>query len=467
MKKLLSILIAIVMLLPMTAFAQDSVAQQKPTITFTQSLYLIKGKHEYIPIENVDNETKLSFKSSNEKVATVTKKGEIKAKKCGKSTITVNITKDNCTYKTKINVTVAISRNRITKVYGKQFERVDSADSRPVTKLPVAVKVGKTTTLKVSNLVDTDELKYLSSDEKIATIDENGKITAKKAGTAIITAVVKRDGKNIRCKQKIKAVKSVSDSKITKKERNKYYSTSAFIGSSIGVGQKMYFNSQGKGYLGNPLMLVRGCYSFNNDKNHNTKYMIQYKGVAMRAKDAVHKSGVNKVFVAMGTNDLFQGVNTTYKQYIDYIEGIKKKSPKVIIFVESMTSVHASKQKKQLNSKNVAKLNKKLKEYCDNHKDYYYVDVSSKMNDKNGHLMGKYSSDNYVHLTNSAYELWMNELTSYTDKLMINEQNAQDAVKTAVESKDADQIAKAKKALKKLDSSSFKSKLKKQLKEVE
>lgn len=466
MKKIICILLSILMLVPMTAFAAEGEQEEKPVITFNQSIYMIKGKHEYVNVSNVDKNTKITFKSSDKKVATVNNEGKINAKKCGNATITVSTTKNGVSSKTKIKVTVAISRNRITKVHGTKTEIVDPVDTRPVTKLPVMVKVGKTTNLTASNLVDGDTITYTTSDKDIATVNSQGKITAKKVGKATIIATVRRDGKNYKCKERIYVVKAVSDSKITKKERNNYYSTSAFIGSSIGVGQKYYFNSQGKGYLGNPLMLVRGCYSFNNDKNRNTKYMVQYKGVSMRAKDAVRKSGVDKVFIAMGTNDLFQGVDKTYSQYIDYIEGIKKESPNVIIFIESMTSVHKSKQKKQLNSANVRKLNNKLKSYCSKHKDYYYVDVSSEMNDEKGHLMSKYSSDNYVHLTNSAYELWMNKLTAYTDKLMINEQNAEDAVKTAVESKDESQIEKAEKALKKLQSSSFKSKLKKQLKQA-
>ena len=75
--------------------------------------------------------------------------------------------------------------------------------------------------------------------------------------------------------------------KITKKERNAFYHQSGFIGSSIGVGQRMYFNSQGKNYLGHPVMMVRTCYSFYNDKHNRPKWLITYKGKPMQAKKAV------------------------------------------------------------------------------------------------------------------------------------------------------------------------------------
>ena len=158
--------------------------------------------------------------------------------------------------------------------------------------------------------------------------------------------------------------------KITAKERNAYYGKSAFIGSSIGVGQRMYFERQGAGYLGGPVMLVRGCYAFHNDKGHVSKYMLHFRGQPMQAKYAVKAANVDRVFIAMGTNDFIHGIDQVYQDYVDYVEGIRKVNPMVVIFIESTTGVTRGRQGKTLNSRNVAELNRRMKKYCSKHKVY-------------------------------------------------------------------------------------------------
>ncbi|MBQ9516797.1 MAG: hypothetical protein IJR60_01805 [Eubacterium sp.] len=261
---------------------------------------------------------------------------------------------------------------------------------------------------------------------------------------------------------KIKKINKISDA-----ARNKFYGESAFIGSSIGVGQEAYFKNKGSDFLGSPLMLVTGSYSFSNDRSSGSGYKLSYNGVPMMAKDAVKASKVPRVFIAMGTNDCFGGADYVFDEYKKYIEGIKKESPNVVIFIESTTGVTAAKQGTYLNSKTITGLNKLMEEYCKKQKDMYYIDVSSKMLDGNGYLKTEYSSDNYVHLSTSAYELWTNEMIAYTDKLMIKEYNAKSAVKVAVETGAESAIEESHKLVDALDNSTVKDNLNKQLKELE
>ena len=260
-------------------------------------------------------------------------------------------------------------------------------------------------------------------------------------------------------KPKIKKI-----TKVTDQMRNKFYGESAFIGSSIGVGQKAYFENQGSDFLGGPLMLVMGSYSFGNDSGSNSTYKIQYNGTPMMAKDAVKASKVPRVFIAMGTNDCFGDENYVFREYKKYIEGIKKESPNIVIFIESTTGVTGAQQGTYLNSKTITGLNNLMKEYCSTQKDMYYIDVDTKMLDGNGYLKSEYSSDNYVHLSNSAYELWTNEMIAYTDKLMIKEYNAKSATKVAVETGAESAINEARKLVNALDNSTLKDNLNKQLK---
>ena len=261
--------------------------------------------------------------------------------------------------------------------------------------------------------------------------------------------------------------KDAKKPKVTKKQRNGFYKRAAFVGSSIGVGQKSYFERQGKNYLGKPKMLVRGCYSFYNDKHKRKKWMVTYGGKPMQAKAAIKKSKCKRVFIAMGTNDFRGNADVVYKDYVEYLKGIRKANPKVVIFIESTTSVTKKRQGKYLNSKNIKKLNKKMAAYCKKQKDMYFINVSSKRNDKKGNLKKKYASDNYCHLTDGAYKIWTEEMIKFTDKLILQERAAKKAVVTAEKEKTEDAYSKAKELVDGLEKSTVKDNFNKRLKAIE
>lgn len=78
--------------------------------------------------------------------------------------------------------------------------QVEAKSTVKLNKAKVTVYVGKTTTLKVSGTSKT--VKWSSSNKKIATVSSKGKVTAKKKGTATITAKV--SGKTYKCKVTVK-----------------------------------------------------------------------------------------------------------------------------------------------------------------------------------------------------------------------------------------------------------------------
>jgi len=124
------------------------------------------------------------WSSSKENIATVDKNGKVVGKGVGTVTITAEAA-DGSGVKATCEVTVI---QPVTKLSA-------SSDSKPV------VFSGKTTTLRVS-AAPTDatnkKVSWSSSDTYVATVDENGKVTGKHAGTATITAKAK-DGSGKTC----------------------------------------------------------------------------------------------------------------------------------------------------------------------------------------------------------------------------------------------------------------------------
>ena len=107
--------------------------------------------------------SKYKWTSSNKKVATVSSKGIVTAKKKGKTTITAK--KGKTTYKCKLVV-----------------------ETPKLSKKTASIIKGKTYQFKVSGT--KQKVKWTSSDSSIVSINSKGKATAKKAGTAFITAKV-------------------------------------------------------------------------------------------------------------------------------------------------------------------------------------------------------------------------------------------------------------------------------------
>lgn len=458
----LAVIIAFTASFPFSAIAQETAEQldtQSQQVQLASQMTIAKGCEFYINANNCKN---ASFTSSNEKIAAVDSNGRITAKKCGDAQITAVGEYNGTAVSAVFDVRVKISSLYKENADKAELKNLVSNNKDLAIASSVVLREKQKTSMSVNGSQDYT-VNYKSSDASVADVNENGAITAKKAGKAVIYSYVTQNGFKIGFARHITVLSVNKCEAVTKKQRNKFYSTSAFIGSSIGVGQKMYFDSQGKGYLGDPLMLVVGCYSFNNDKRGLAKYKVKYKGTPMMAKDAIYKSGVDKVFISMGTNDMMQRGDRVAERYIDYLKGIRKKNPDVVIFIESTTGVHKGRERGNLNSKNIDLMNKCMEKYCAGQKDIYYVDVSTVMKDKDGRLKSSCCSDGYVHLTMKGYSLWMQELTDYTDDLMIKQQKAADAVDTAKESKLDDDYKTAKKLVNKLEKSTVKSKLNKKL----
>ena len=132
----------------------------------------------------------VSYKSSNEKVVTVTKKGKLKALKNGKATITVTSMADK---KKKATIKVVV-KTPVTKVKLDKKEISLTEGETAVVNATVSPK--KATIKKVS---------YKSSNAAVAKVDSKGKITAVTEGSAVITATSK-DGnaKTATCKVTVK-----------------------------------------------------------------------------------------------------------------------------------------------------------------------------------------------------------------------------------------------------------------------
>ena len=181
MKKWEKILISLITVFVLTMLSAESailpstvcVTEAAPRIS-SSKLTMIKGQSRTLKITGLKKGQKITWKSSNSKIVTVNKAGKLQAKAKGSATITGTVSKRKYTCK----VTVQAPK---------------------LNKTSITLKVGQTYQLKLSGT--NQKITWKSSNSKIVTINKTGKLFAKSAGNATITAQV--NGIRFVCKVKI------------------------------------------------------------------------------------------------------------------------------------------------------------------------------------------------------------------------------------------------------------------------
>lgn len=168
---------------------QKAAVKTTKITTTTKSLTLAKGATykklaSSIAVTPVTSKEKVTYSSSNKKVATVSSKGVIKAKKAGTAKITVK------SGKKKVVVTVKVTGVKTTKLSG----------------VPAGKTVSKGKSFKIKAIAtpkNTDEkITFKSSNKKVATVTSKGVVKGLKKGTATIT--VQSGSKKMTCKVTVK-----------------------------------------------------------------------------------------------------------------------------------------------------------------------------------------------------------------------------------------------------------------------
>ena len=160
-KNLITVLLICGMILGLSVVSE---AASAPKLS-SESISILVGKTAKLTVKDA-GEKKVTWSSSNKKVATVSSKGTIKAKKAGNASVTAKVGSKKLTCNVIVlNNAPFLSATEITLTPGKTFNlSVENAGNKTV--------------------------KWKTDKKNIATVSSKGKVKGKKAGTAKITAQV-------------------------------------------------------------------------------------------------------------------------------------------------------------------------------------------------------------------------------------------------------------------------------------
>jgi len=204
-KTVLVVLIAVSVFVGMTPLIGDGYqaeAATKAAISKTKVTMYVGTSYT---LKMVGAKGKVKWSTGSKKVAKVSSKGKVTAKKAGSTTIKAKVGKK--TYKCKVSV------KKVPKL----------------SKTSTSIYVGKSTTLKLSG-TKIGATTWSTSNKKIATVNNSGKVVGVKKGTAYIYAKI--GGKTLKCKVTVKAVPIVPVKYIFMKP----------VISSIYVGQTLKYD---------------------------------------------------------------------------------------------------------------------------------------------------------------------------------------------------------------------------------
>ena len=204
---------------------------------------------------------------------------------------------------------------------------------------------------------------------------------------------------------------------------NSYLADSVIIGDSIVLGYRNYCMKSGNEVLKGIKFLAAGSFSAHNALWPVSSESVHplYQGEQRPVWESVAMMGAKNVFICFGLNDLNIDDDTVecYRQVID---NIVTATPEVNIHIISMTYTLKDKGVGKLNNDNIRDYNSRLSQMAEEN-GWGFVDLAAPLADEEGNLKPEYCSDNFVHQTPKAYDIWTETLHDYLGNFLAETEN--------------------------------------------
>jgi len=194
---------------------------------------------------------------------------------------------------------------------------------------------------------------------------------------------------------------------------DQYFQNSVIVGNSIGNGFALYT----KKHTDDPVLknfqsltangfYIEGAFEDISTSSRHPFYMGQQRYVW----DSIQLMGAKHVFLSFGTTEVqFPSVLDDYQKLINQIKTV---NPDVDITVISATYIYPGKYYGTMTSANVKSFNQSMEQICAAN-GWSFINVADRLADANGDLDPVYSSDEYIHQNDQAYDIWTAALKEY------------------------------------------------------
>lgn len=230
--------------------------------------------------------------------------------------------------------------------------------------------------------------------------------------------------------------KPIPDIDVYDSETDKFFKNSVFVGDSLMEGFRSYCQSKGEGFLSEPVFLAAKSFSLRQALSPVTESSLHpsFRGKKMLVEDALEEYGAEKVFLFFGINDMVGlTAEETEKEYNDFIYRIHSKTPDVKIYVIGATYIYNGGQKGGFTNERIRKFNDSMYQYCSKFDYTEFINIGDRLIDSTDGVNVEYTSDRYVHIKPSAYDIWVKVLRQYAKDFMADEAAKEEAARSAIE----------------------------------
>lgn len=197
-----------------------------------------------------------------------------------------------------------------------------------------------------------------------------------------------------------------------------YFDDCAFIGDSVTrtlfyYNQKTNAMNNAKFFFSESLSARTAILPVSSNSEHPT-----VNNAKVLVEDAVAASGANKVYIMLGMYGMSYGAEEEIENTKLLVERIRKKSPNVKIFIQSVTPLAngAKKSTTKYNNEKIAAFNALLEEEC-RENGWYYINVTETLADiYTGYLLRSYCYDlpgQGAHLSDAGCAAWVDYLKTH------------------------------------------------------
>lgn len=152
-------------------------------------------------------------------------------------------------------------------------------------------------------------------------------------------------------------------------------------------------------------------YQFKRICEELQEHLLQGSGTP--PDDAIGESGVRKVFLMMGQNDLgYMTVEDTMDNWDKLLARIFEQSPDVEIYIQSLIPEWIDSGKDNSKNDKIDQYNLKLKKYCQE-KGYHFIEIANYIKDHTNRMATVYSMDQSIHINYEGTAVWMDVLKAY------------------------------------------------------
>jgi hypothetical protein len=186
-----------------------------------------------------------------------------------------------------------------------------------------------------------------------------------------------------------------------------WFDNTLFIGDSVTFVLMQYCDREEK----LPGMQIWSEQSLNVYTTAQDTFRFWYRGVAYSLPELVKATEAKRVIFCLGINDIVQegGVKRTMELWPKIFDAIKRENPDVQLMLQSCFPMWRVSVVYDLSNEIINEYNDAMRRFCEEN-GYIFVDIADYFRDRDGSVKEEYSSDNYVHLTPEAAELWVEQL---------------------------------------------------------